>query len=325
MASTKDSLNIFGDGSCLEVYRFNSSLSGLNATTCVLDEGNETYVTAKFDEGVSFDGVTQLSSPNPMASATDKSVSLHVQVNQAQPDYTYLCNMMDDANFLDLRIQVMGDGRVRITLYDSDMTYHFVYFTYTIGQLHHIVVTEDTVGGVLKIYVDEVIIYDIATWVGYAGIYAFSMTYGARDNGNYSTNCVIDQVRFFNRYLTLDDVEQLYTEEIPELNKTSFIDTREVPQINTTYFSDTRAIDGISVFHFDDTRAVTPLSLFIFSDKRDIYIGTPYSFKDKRSVDYDWVYRRFFDVRKVQTYDIPPGTPGSPDISNTVIIKRVNG
>ena len=216
MASTKDVLDIFGDSSCIELYRLNDTLLGDGATDLTLVNGVEQYATGKFDNGFDFDGATRLSSPNPWSAEDgDLSFSFWVKATVANiGQYQRVMDLTDDvpANPIDMRVQFLTDGNLSVSATDGFgnlSTDHPV----SDDTLYHCVVIIDETNSNAKVYIDTVLIDENTDWRGFNGS-SLAFAYGNSTLDNRPLTGLLDQIRYINRAITEEEVGILYIEDI---------------------------------------------------------------------------------------------------------------
>ena len=102
---------------------------------------------------------------------------------------------------------------------------------YADGNWHHIVVTHDY-GTKMEMFVDNVSIGSLTTFTGYGMSNTTStVTIGKRGDQSTSMIGMLDQIRFYDKILTTDEIEELYNEKQAYITKNAsdpFGDNSEV-------------------------------------------------------------------------------------------------
>ncbi len=273
--------------------------------------GSELYTPAKFDDGFLFDGSTYLEG-SEIIGGNEASLTFFVQRGSATD--TQLITIDDyQAYPISIHVTVDVSGNIELNCRgDSNDAYYS--FPATVGVMYHIAMTFSTINGQAIFYVDGVNIYSQNNWTGWAYWDDNSRYYYGSDYyGDYDMfDGILDQVRYFNRPLTQEEVTHLQTETSD--NITLFEDVRETLYFNNlVLFEDVRISDYYTITIFEDVREIGQVNITLFEDVRDIYKSSLFIFSDTRKImsgDINIVY--FYDIRKIET------------VLQSVIIKRVN-
>ena len=295
-----DTLDIFEDGSCLDLITLDNNVDTVNNGSLTIVGDPATYGVGKY--GSSFISTTattcKMASPRIMGGsfASAGAISFFIKPTSI-PTEDKVPFLYDDPIF----------GGLYLAFYNTQTAYRIVgggkangTFSLPVGTWTHICYVCDTVldkdiiyvNGILnesKDRVDRQTLSIDEMWVG-------GITYNSSE---YRGDHEIDQIRFFNRALTDTKIGILNTE--PEFgvifrdrrsvfgdHYLSFKDRREIVTIeNTSIFKDRRILFAGNTNIFKDRRELNAIeNIIIFSDKRlctaDMNID---SFLDKRFVD----------------------------------------
>jgi len=224
MASTLNTNDIFGDGSCAAAYNLNNDLIDLNATYNGTAVNAAAYIeTGKFGQaldttvtGASFDtGYDQ-------GNITQYSASCWVKTDAPTGNYTFFLssavNNDDDTvrfllglNTANRVTAVLGDGTANFV---TNVDYPADLFD---GNFHHFVAVYDNTS--IKVYYDNTLLIDATSTVSTGSTVASTYMIGSANILNsFQWSGQIDQVRIFDKALSSAEVAILFIEDIENIN-----------------------------------------------------------------------------------------------------------
>jgi len=263
-----DVLDIFGDGSCLDLITLNGNVDTVNNGSMTIVGGPATYAPGRY--GQAFVSTTNTSCvmgsprimPNTFTSAG--SISFFVKPT-ATPSYDVIPFMYTEAFF----------GSINLAFATSTNDYilsgvRFVNgFALNLNEWHHICYVCDTVLDTDTVYVNGVIFESVPRNDRFD--YEMDSMWIGGDNFNateFRGDHNLDQFRFFDRAITATEVGILNSE--PEFGEV---------------FRDRRSVFGDHHLSFLDKRENLAAAGFSsFKDRRVSMSGTNESFKDRREV-----------------------------------------
>jgi len=215
-----DTLDIFGDGSCIATYTFNNNVNDLsgnyNATPT-----NVTFTTGLFSEAGSFNGTSSKAVTGGNMSSTFLSAcSISVWVNPSSvSSYGYILGNTNTARDRGIGLIITNQGAVNFSAFETGAP--GPYFraatsnnVITANTWYNIVGTWDGTTGTnsVKVYVNNVssgqdtprsssIESTIAPHIGNSG----------QGNDEWYSG-LIDQLRIFNKELSVSEINTLYNE-----------------------------------------------------------------------------------------------------------------
>lgn len=220
-------LDLFGDGSCVELINFDGDIITANGTTMtvVQDAGAtpHTFSNGAYGQGVSFDSLTGISSTTPLgqvvgANATDGfTVSIWFKENAPS---------QGNEEFLD--VFVNGGIKTELYAYTANELYAYssgeihttipnAWSSADLSVWHHIIMTSQGYDGtgtsVSEIYVDGVLrdtSFTTARKTAIENRLDINVFAGAVNSGGVARE--YDQCRIFNRYINATEAAILYNE-----------------------------------------------------------------------------------------------------------------
>lgn len=207
--ATLSTVDIFGDGSCIALYRFDNSLnddSGLYNGT--LYEGSETYAPGVHGQCFYFDGSSDINIGD-VPVGTSFAVSFWLKTSNTSQNRLFDGTTTNEPGILTSGSSAYGSipaNTIAVFNYSSS-NYFCASFTPD-GQWHFFVINIDVNSP--AIWIDNVAqtITDNMTSIGGYGLARIGSSY----NGAYKTVGYLDQVRIFNRTLTTTEADILYNE-----------------------------------------------------------------------------------------------------------------
>ena len=202
---TRDIDDIFGDGSIVETYRFNSthfSLSGNNNPP----SGPVGYTAMKFDNGGIFLNGDSANAVNlPILSTTVEAISVTFRINSFDVAYADVYGTPITADWqTSLRIATTS---MAFALQSQSLSRNI---TPVVGELHHVVISRNSPTNISSFF-DKVRTNHAATATSND---PHAITIGVFRGTTAGCDLDIQQVRLFNRPLTDAEVAILYDEEM---------------------------------------------------------------------------------------------------------------
>ena len=223
--SAVDIDDIFGDGSILETYQFNgnmNSLSGNNNGAGTLSN----YIEGTFGQGGYFDETVYGEMDTPLSQMPIRSfsawifnigASVHL-IGTATGDYAML------------QLSTDSYGKLRGGIYRDDTTGGSISTTEgTQAGWNHVVVTANPDGDTKPlVYLKKVSLGYTSS--GSGGLAPSTVSFGQLTGFEGASAGGLDQVRFFNRIITQEEVNKLYDEESTAFQvDTTSVTAGEVP------------------------------------------------------------------------------------------------
>ena len=220
-ASTVNTLDILGDGSCVACYTMDGNANDLsgnyNGTPTAI-----TYAAGKFGQAGVFNGsssyaalpagiVSALSSTGVTVSCFFKQNTINAvrgivsDLDSSGTNGTFEITL-DASNLLRISYGAAGNSAVSGTRPITDTT-----------SVHHIVVSFSKATSNILVYLDNVLYETISAPTGVTLVNSAAGAIGRRYSGGQYFNGMIDQMRIFNRALTANDVQAVYLEELPKI------------------------------------------------------------------------------------------------------------
>jgi len=218
--SLVNTLDIFGDGSCIATYTFDGNANDLSGNYNGTWSGNEQYDIGKFGQCAKFDGSSYMAIPSPLTSLP-ASISLWFKTTQTAHGSTYWNNPTligfatagDASNDFGIEIK---DGYIGTFLGLGVEDYYYSRTLVSDGVWHNVILKLQP--SLATLYLDGNKLYerdinsntlaDVAQW--YMGV-MYNYDGSHVESASYFKG-FIDQVRIFNRALTDDEIKILYTE-----------------------------------------------------------------------------------------------------------------
>ncbi|GEM_PF-3031213 len=219
-------LDILGDSSCIALWRFDSNANEASGKFDGKWTGEEIYVYDGWNQAAFLNGASYINIGKPVNPLKEWSVSLWVNTIQTAVGDDYWTNptlvaMATAGPTRDIGI-ALSNGRLHIWSGNCAKgdKYKTTEFFIANGKWHHIVVTVQN--GQITYYVDKLqkgvfpdVCYD---HLDDADFYV-GVTYHTGDNNPIKPTSFfigkIDNLRFFNKVLTLNDVETIFDIENP--------------------------------------------------------------------------------------------------------------
>ena len=308
-------LDIFGDGSGLELVQFEDDLTtALHADMTVPDGNgaNLSFSNGRYGRCVNITANYHLNglSDFHFTGNLNDSATFSFWFKMTTLDGQDL-GVMQFADDLFGFLQLYIDSSNNMTVNEGNYDLSGILMA---GDLlwHHVVFMWDADADEVSVYLDKVKVLGRTDFT--ANRSTISDTQGLTVGKGYYVwygNCMVDQIRFINRAVTTTELGLLFdeTESLP-LQITYFKDVRSVPSFNQIlFFTDTREVLPLQLLSFLDRRTVSPMTESFFEDKRDIYIGESVMFTDRRVVSDSLSYLSFKDIREIE----------SPNSGDTII------
>ena len=268
LADIVNTLDVFGDGSCIACYPFDGNAKDLSGKYNGTWHGNEQYDVGKYGKAAKFDGSSYITIPEPLKSLPF-SVSVWIKTTQKATGSTNWANptimgfATSGAPSNDFGIEVKN-GYIHIFSGFGVEKYYTTSKFVSDNKWHLITVNFNT--NKCEIYCDDEFvdsfsqnstqIANVPKW--YIGcMYNYDPHHIGIVSGSYYQG-LIDQVRIFNRALTEEEIQILYNEyekiyqtDISSLNlsakpKRVYIQTNPAIYISKTFNQDTSQPDWVS-------------------------------------------------------------------------------
>lgn len=325
-------LDPFNDGSGKALFNFeNNVIDASGNYNGDWDGTTPLYSDGKFGKAVQFDGTNHV--------YTAKRFPLDQQFT-----ISFWMKKLDDLSTRWLVSTREGTTGWQLAYYGNDPL-EFIYYTsdglHTLNipsmdlaadtEFHHICITVSS--DTIYAYVDGM----LDASMPYTGTPLTSgvdlVSIGSTITGGFSYVGLIDQLRYFSRHLTQEEVVALYNETTPELKE---IGGNNLP-INGTYQRNTALSDGLQTLPFKLNSDGMPIALADantpnFENNTDSYIDThwipnirEYTIKQSVLLDNGTIEHRVFshsdagDKYYVDGSEVTP-TPLAPDLLNTLKI-----
>ena len=207
--------NIFNDGSNIATYQLNGNANSLGGTynaTAV----NVTYEEGKFGQAAKFNGSSSYINNFNLPDSTNVTISTWVKLN-ATPTLNFIYGQINSGGAdvtMGVSLAITSNG---LRIYQNNISYKEFNFSFNIGVWYNIVhIVEGTTASV---YVNNTLV----------GGHNFSSNRLPFNNANFAFgkfgawgsnpfNGSMDQIRVFNRALSAQEVNTLYTETKVSVN-----------------------------------------------------------------------------------------------------------
>ncbi len=222
---TQDTLDVFGDGSCIALYRFNGDVTDLSGNYDGSDNGI-TYSAGVFGDAAHVESGKYIQVPIPGSiSSNTWAVSFHINLIDPQNDMRPVDTLDEYGNNgLLIRIFYDGSGFRFSAIKDVSESYVDISHNFLNGWVHIVYMYDGTKASV---YIDS--INDNTKDIVKPGPIDFTkpcdVNIGTKDSGggcktpSNSSIYEIEQLRFFNRSLTQDEVDILLVEKVSTVAK----------------------------------------------------------------------------------------------------------
>lgn len=208
---------LFSDGNIVSYYRLesnsNDSVSSNNGTDTSMSYGSS---YGKFSNGANFSGSARIAFSSTILGTGAKSISFWMKSSSASSLTTLFSNTTWDVNNPGISLFCAGsDGKMTFQIRGSGTNNSELNFTTGVydGNRHHIVCTytgDSTTNG-QKVYLDGSLHAQKTNSNTDTAPYANMVVGSARNGSNlYNYTGHIDDLAFFNRVLTSDEVSNLY-------------------------------------------------------------------------------------------------------------------
>jgi len=211
--STTNTLDVFGDGSCVATYTLDGNANDLSGNYNGTWSGTEQYDKGKWGQGALFDGNSWIKATITGLQSSDKTISIFADKAINKPGGLVSFGDSDD-DFQNIGIYYKTNGDIQFITRDNDNNFISCYTHNGNNGIAHIVLSL-TKDSHIDCFVNGKKVY---TWNGVTGDSSDTFIIGTMekdDDGNpdYTHDNIIDQVRIFNRALTADEVRKLYVED----------------------------------------------------------------------------------------------------------------
>ena len=212
--STINTLDIFGDGSCIATYTLDGNANDLSGNYNGTWSGAEAYANGKFGQGALKNDINEATSiglSNDIV-FNDESFSISCWIklfDTNNKDNGLFLGSRDYNNTLSYIWINQWTNHIEIT--DNDENEYQLDYEYTTNTLIHLCIVSSKEYNKVSFFIDNVKIGEVS---GYVASYTIDELLGCyADNYHKAFNGLIDQVRVFNRALTEDEVKKLYVED----------------------------------------------------------------------------------------------------------------
>jgi len=209
-----NTLDIFGDGSCIACYTFDGNANDLSGNYNGTWNGNEQYDIGKFGQAAKFDGSSYI---NTGLDLNDNLVSLSFWINTIEYKDQFIMGTDDNSsttrnfrillwssNGIDNELQIWFGG-------DTDCKEYYTHFQIVPKNWYHIYFVVDVNNSVSKIYVNGNLVKTMNDI--YSGFDTLVIGDAGTASSSYKLSGLIDQVRIFNRALIEEEIKILYNGE----------------------------------------------------------------------------------------------------------------
>ena len=220
--ATANTLDVFGDGSCIACYTFDGNANDLSGNYNGTWSGNEQYTVGRFNQCAKFDGNSFIDLPSVtnLALNLQKHISFWFYANDVANHQLLLQIQQNDAGWANLDIfienyQLKIGGR---SGHHSNTSYTTIWTTNIYKNIWYHLVLDKKDNGTYNVYLNTKpvgsFLFDFYEENNPYRI-VFGVFKNAPDNSEnmFFFNGAIEQCRIFNRALTEDEIKRLYVED----------------------------------------------------------------------------------------------------------------
>ncbi len=315
MADTTQIVDVFGDGSGIDLFMMETLSNKDGSITLSKKIGTEQYQTAVFNNGLDFDASTRYETTTGILSSWEGALSLQLSTHSLSggnqvallidENFGTPINIMVNFNSTDIYVDCAGDTRI---YYHDDVSE---------DQFYSLVLSWSITTNSFVVHRDGINVYEETDWQGFNDNGENTTFWGSLFNGNIPLNGILDQVRYFNRPLTPSEALYLVdeVEVIPVWH--SFLDISEDIAMVSESFIDVSQDELPTYQTFQDISTDAILITEIFQDLSADYQGHIEIFSDVSINRGDIAWGIFYDIslddRDATTEPYP-----------ATIIKRIN-
>lgn len=208
---TIDKLDILGDGSCIELYRFDGNANGVSGSFHGSEGGAIAYGGGKFERGIVLNGTSGYIDIPSILTTNSCAFSFWITKNGTWVTDNEIADFRKNKN---IEIFAVSTGAIKIGVNDGAWKYAQSTSLITTDAKHVVFSIES--GVEVKCYVDNVLESTTPIGTPTNGIEAYN-TLGANSVRvpTRFTNCTIDQFRIFNKKLVASEVAICFNECAP--------------------------------------------------------------------------------------------------------------
>ncbi len=288
----------------MELVKFNNNLNTYSHNPLVVEDGTEAYISGRFSDGVVCDGNSSFAA---------WGFDFHF-TGELQGDAAFSCY---------IKMTSLDSGDIAVLSYSDDT---FGSFSIILDSSNNIkcnngwteigitpaivdewklfVINWDWTNSTMEAFIDNVsigsIVYDSDREL--AG-YANTLIVGNAEYYTFS-NCVVDQMRFFNRVLSSNERLFLQTEESPFVPQ-RFDYIRSNIVINMEELTYIRSVENIQASSFIYSRTNETINSETFDYVRSVHRGYLEIFDYKRKVNKDIGFNKFYYTRTNEPISYP--------------------
>jgi len=215
---THETLDIFGDSSCLALYQFednaNDTSGNYNGTA-----SNLTYAQGYINNGGVFNGTDSSSrskiTTSNLPTYNNYSISFFMKSDDVVTDADIIMGTSDSyASNVGFGLYTghPSDGDLTWAVSNGSSRVDITAAGLTAGQWHHVVVTQNTSNNEKKIYIDNTLKTTSTSTINNTNVTYSLIIGGYSGYTNSAYDGMLDQIRIFNKALSASEVLTLYNE-----------------------------------------------------------------------------------------------------------------
>ena len=223
---TTQTLDIFGDGSCIACYTFDGNANDLSGKYNGTWHGNEQYDTGKFGKAAKFDGSSYIIvSPSPIKNLkSDFSITFWFKTQNTSSGLHRIFSLTNRSSYADERLySIYLDGEQLKYWFESDSDYDHITTILekvNLNQWYFVVLSKQGNIANIKVFDTSKLLNNIN--VDTSDVYSRGvdeLSFGTLYVNDYKRydefyTGLIDQVRIFSRPLTEEEIQKIYNEQV---------------------------------------------------------------------------------------------------------------
>jgi len=312
MASTASILDIFEDGSGLELIQLDSSLATeLNGNLVKDGGGTVSYESGVFSDAIKITGDYEVqglqSFPFTNELQGDATISLWYKVNALTQEDLGIFTF-NNASFGGCGLYLDSSDNI---VYSEGNWNNILLEPATLSTWIHVAIVWDWTSQVIKLYLDGVESGSIA----YTTNREVSDSFDALRIGNHPytwyANCSVDQIRLISKAVSTEEIALLMSEERSQV-KTTFNQSSTIEPYTANVFEQTSIVENVTVNIFEQSSTVESVIVNIFEQSSYLNKGAKSIFYQSSTVS-NIKNKTIFN--QVQTVEEP---------RQSIMIRRVN-
>ncbi len=298
VVDSSGTIDVFGDGSCIDLFTLNSTLKSENNRSFSVISGSASFGDGVFGKAYHGDTSTEVKLSDgvfPSGLRTSCSLSFWMKPDLTIDDKTGLFYNFSDWGGIcisihggSLKIKVFGTG-IRYEMTGAEQRWYFVTIVW------------DTVSDLCSIFLDgsEVIQVQWTSDREYHNSYNGFWLNGIAEYGSFLSGFSSDQIRFFNRPLTADEISKLYAERVADglITQSASVGAYSVPKMAQSASVESYIVDTLS-----QSQSVGAYAVDILPQSQNIQNYEEETFTQSASIATQYASQWFQQMQRVHEY-----------------------